>query len=373
MIGAKIKNLIKSRVRLTTAGRYWVAVAVGLVLVGVYKYINLILLMAYFLIALVMLNWWLTRSALKHLAVTLEPFSDGFAGEPRTIRGVLTNHGRRIIRGTQVVAAVGDHECSWYVPQLNAGEAVVLLRSISSSKRGIYPVGEVQLRNSFPFGLVETTAKCGEPRTFACYPRRGDIDFSKLLRQSQTQTLPLGYRRTAVRQLTEGTDIHGLRPFRAGDSPRWIHWRTTARVGELMVREFDRASGPRLTIVVVPSDNDQDFLEASLQLAGTIVWEWSRRQDGRLKLWIPNLGRWECMTLDHRRRAEKIMRRLAAISNSDFQCAELAPTIEDMQPRTRFVYITKGQTEIGTMKSAGALWLDPTVETKVYHPPIAFS
>jgi uncharacterized protein (DUF58 family) len=45
-------------------------------------------------------------------------------------------------------------------------------------------------------------------------------------------------------------ELHAIRPYQPGDSQRSIHWRTTARRGELMVREFGEESSENLVLIV---------------------------------------------------------------------------------------------------------------------------
>src|SRR5262249_49364986 len=63
-------------------------------------------------------------------------------------------------------------------------------------------------------------------------------------------------RRRPRRHPTAQAEFHGLRAFRSGDSPRWIHWRTSARCGELMVREFEDVPPDHLVLVVEPVAGD---------------------------------------------------------------------------------------------------------------------
>jgi uncharacterized protein (DUF58 family) len=82
-------------------------------------------------------------------------------------------------------------------------------------------------------------------------------------------------------------EFHSLRPFRPGDSPRWIHWRTSARRGELMVREFEDVPGQNLVLVfaLTPAPSGQARgLEQAIGLAASIAWEWCRQRGDRLAL-----------------------------------------------------------------------------------------
>src|SRR5204863_4021232 len=91
-------------------------------------------------------------------------------------------------------------------------------------------------------------------------------------------------------------EFHGLRAFRSGDSPRWIHWRTSARCGELMVREFEDVPSDNLILVVDPSLPEKRgrdtlhsgvpspffaLLEDAISLAATICWAWCRQTGDR--------------------------------------------------------------------------------------------
>ncbi len=87
--------------------------------------------------------------------------------------------------------------------------------------------------------------------------------------------------------------FHGLRPFRPGDNPRAVHWRTSARRGEWMVREFEDLPGENLLLVFDPvlegdggrerfSRERLDDFEAAVSLAATIAMEWRGDRGGRL-------------------------------------------------------------------------------------------
>src|SRR5262249_46220176 len=92
------------------------------------------------------------------------------------------------------------------------------------------------------------------------------------------------------RHASARTEFHALRAFRSGDSPRWIHWRTSARRGELMVREFEAPPTDDLIIVLdpyAPGGPPQDAdLEAAVSLVATICWARCRQKGDRLALVI---------------------------------------------------------------------------------------
>jgi uncharacterized protein (DUF58 family) len=74
-------------------------------------------------------------------------------------------------------------------------------------------------------------------------------------------------------------EFHGLRDWRSGDSQRWIHWRATARHGDLIVREFEHQEHHDLVVVLDLSREAGDgrssveLVERAVSLAATLVAE----------------------------------------------------------------------------------------------------
>jgi len=108
--------------------------------------------------------------------------------------------------------------------------------SVACEKRGFYRTGPVSLASSFPLGHAEASQERSDSaQTLTVYPSVFPI-----------AALPLAGARSQMHRgaylLPEsaGTaEFSGMREYRCGDSPRHIHWPTTARVNELMVKEFE--------------------------------------------------------------------------------------------------------------------------------------
>ena len=81
------------------------------------------------------------------------------------------------------------------------------------------------------------------------YPRIGHLTRRWFQIQRQATENRQGQRHDSSAQQVE---YHGLRDYRSGDSPRWIHWRTSARRGELMVKEFEHQNEQDLAILIDP-------------------------------------------------------------------------------------------------------------------------
>jgi uncharacterized protein (DUF58 family) len=87
-------------------------------------------------------------------------------------------------------------------------------------------------------------------------------------------------------------DYHGLREFRDGDNPRWVHWPTSARRGRLMVREFEARHNRDVAILLdpwlpaVPEPRDRDLLELAISFVATVCVDLCERHNLHLVLGI---------------------------------------------------------------------------------------
>lgn len=114
-------------------------------------------------------------------------------------------------------------------------------------KRGYYRLGPVGLASSFPLGLTEARVSRNEGiQSLTIYPDVFQI-IALPLKGAPSQIHRGGY------VLPEGTgaaEFSGLREYRRGDNPKHIHWPTTARLNELMVREYEPLASACLYLIL---------------------------------------------------------------------------------------------------------------------------
>ncbi len=120
------------------------------------------------------------------------------------------------------------------------------------------------------------------------YPRIGHMTRRWFQIQRQATENRQGQRHDSSAQQVE---YHGLRDYRSGDSPRWIHWRTSARRGELMVKEFEHQNEQDLAILIDPwlpraraSTEQRETIEQAISFAATLCVETARHQGRRIIL-----------------------------------------------------------------------------------------
>jgi uncharacterized protein (DUF58 family) len=110
--------------------------------------------------------------------------------------------------------------------------------------RGRYPVERSAAVVEDPFGLERRELALGESAALVVYPRL--VELERLF--SEAGTRARGGRRLLLQRPT-GFDLHSVRDYVEGDSLRKVHWRTTARRGQLMVKELE--DSPREDVAVV--------------------------------------------------------------------------------------------------------------------------
>ncbi|MCX4544084.1 DUF58 domain-containing protein [Streptomyces sp. NBC_01565] len=116
---------------------------------------------------------------------------------------------------------------------------------VRSDLRGRYPLGPLQLRLSDPFGLVELTRSFSTYDTLTVIPRTEELAPVRLAGESS------GYGDGSRRSLAlAGDDDVIPRGYRRGDDLRRVHWRSTARYGELMVRREEQPQRSRATVLL---------------------------------------------------------------------------------------------------------------------------
>jgi uncharacterized protein (DUF58 family) len=230
--------------------------------------------------------------------------------------------------------------------------------------RGRYTFGPLRLTTRFPLGLVRRTIVLEEPKSsLIVYPRLGRLTVGWTRRYGDAAQ---GSRRTTNQQgLMEG-DYHGLREFRPGDSRRWIHWRTTARRGALMVRQFEQQRNQDLCLLVElwrpnqPTDEELAAVELAVSFAATVISERCRRA-GNFML-TGTAAAENTLTRGPASSAllQETLETLAVAEGTadDRLPLLLSEALDTVQPGTNIVVISTRPTQLAAPRFA-TLWADP--------------
>ncbi|QEL15014.1 DUF58 domain-containing protein [Limnoglobus roseus] len=271
--------------RPTREGVLWAVAALAMLFAGSYKLINLLILLGYFMLVLLAVNMWLARRSAYRVRIQRARSEPAFAGAEAARMVTVTNTASR--NGSVTILETSDaHRVEVFVPVLAPGESRTVLAAIRPPRRGRYPTSPMFVIAGYPFGLINYTVPSEPPDTLVVLPTLGHVDGPMLRRWLIRIGAGDNFSRRPVRRhAIQAADVRGVRGYRPGDSPRDIHWRTTARQGELMVREYDSTEPLDLLMVVEPwvpanpTAADQDVVEATFQLAASVFWSWCHGEE----------------------------------------------------------------------------------------------
>jgi uncharacterized protein (DUF58 family) len=182
----------------------------------------------------------------------------------------------RAARGTPLLTATdffdeGRRAARFLVPPLApAGTARAAYR-VPTRRRGRYRVGPLVVRAADPFGLASrSVATVGEVDVLV-RPRVHDIVAPFAVGSRVSADTEAVARRAVVSDL--GDEFLTLREYAVGDDLRRVHWRSTARTGDLMIRQSEARWRSRAAIVldVHPDGHDHDSFEVAVEATASVV------------------------------------------------------------------------------------------------------
>lgn len=279
---------------LTREGLGYCAVMAILLTAGMLQRMNLILLVATTAAGPIVASLFGSRAMMRRLVARRRMAGYVFEGEPLTVDYVLENDRRSmaalaVFVEDQIVPddrAVAVPSPGVFFPRVGAGERSRLRWRGEAPQRGKYQFQRLTLGTRSPFGLIERRTTTTLADQLIVYPRVGRLTRRWLQLQRQATEQRMGRRRDRSARQEE---YHGLRDYRSGDSPRWIHWRTSARLGELMVKEYEQQNEQDLAILIDPwlpraqaAPRQREAVEQAISFAATVCLETCRRQGRRL-------------------------------------------------------------------------------------------
>lgn len=171
----------------------------------------------------------------------------------------------------------GTRGADLLVAPLGRGERTVAAYRLPTERRGLVQVGPLEVVVSDPFGLVSLATAAAPRIELTVYPH---VDRIAPLPYT-TGHDPLAGARQPNSMGRTGEDFYALRPYVIGDDLRRIHWPSTARHDELLVRQNEQPWQGRTTVLldVRKSAHAGDSLEVAVSAAASVVTATARRQD----------------------------------------------------------------------------------------------
>jgi uncharacterized protein (DUF58 family) len=141
--------------------------------------------------------------------------------------------------------SAGEERQQVRIRRLGPASEATYRYELPTTRRGRIEVGPLTLERSDPLGLARNRLATGATATLWVHPKR-----------HPTRTVVAGrprhhhVGRTADDSLRGSADLRDVRPYVVGDEVRHLHWKATARTGQLMVRDFVDPDQPRLTVLL---------------------------------------------------------------------------------------------------------------------------
>lgn len=167
------------------------------------------------------------------------------------------------------VVPVGGGSHRIVVPRLAPGERATVTIALDTNTRGRRQVRAYDGTVTDTLGLAMRKLTTSNTFQYLVRPRVEDLP----------QTMPLAagmsgqqVARSSAERINAGTSM--LRPYLEGDDLRLIHWRTTARVGELMVREGgepELSGRSGITVLLVTQAEAGPEFERAVEVASSLV------------------------------------------------------------------------------------------------------
>jgi uncharacterized protein (DUF58 family) len=199
------------------------------------------------------------------------------AGSPSRVQLVITNRGKRRSPLLTLQDPVGDgRSASVVVAPLRPGESVHASYRLPTEQRGIVPVGPLAVRVTDPFGVAALSSPAAPLVELTIWPAVDDV--APL--PHTTGDDPHGGSDHPNALASAGDDFFALRPYVVGDDLRHVHWKSTARRDELIVRDDEMPWQGRATILLdtrAAAHSPRSF-ERAVSAAASIVVASSRRR-----------------------------------------------------------------------------------------------
>ncbi len=149
-----------------------------------------------------------------------------------------------LVSGQEVCpfAPPSDQVQPFFVSSLFKGQSISLSYQTTCHRRGLFAFSSLKLRSKGPFSLFSTRHALDAPDELLIYPKYHPLKRLRLLENK-------GFADRRALRVGVSSEVIGTREYRSGDSLRQIHWRSTARLGKLVVKEF--LDQDQLTMTVV--------------------------------------------------------------------------------------------------------------------------
>ena len=296
--GTKVGRLNRNRVMLPREGMMYLLIMIVSLCASMIGHSNMLMLVFSIMAGPFIVNGWVTFSLLRRNRVRRTVPARAMCGETISVEVTLQNRklwfsswlmmvhdrvGRASRGGLLSSSAEVGLEPTVLFASVRPGTKRTACYQLRLNRRGRYLFGPLEVSTRFPLGLVERGFITDERGEMLVYPQIGILS-SRWYRESQLAAEMVERQQTRKGMFED--DFHHLRNFRSGDSPREVHWRTSARMNELMVQEFHQSRDQGLILLLDlwqperPTEQDLERIELAVSFAATVCMDHLRQTRG---------------------------------------------------------------------------------------------
>jgi len=201
------------------------------------------------------------------LSVSLRMKNDRIvAGQVAVGRVRVVNESGRRSGSTLVEVTIGRGSGEFLVPPISGNGTWNESFSVMTKRRGVINVGPARAVRSDALGLLRRVRMWDEPVLLHVHPRTVRVPFDATGFQLDVEGVATG------KLSSSDVSFHALRDYEPGDDRRAVHWQSTARLGKLIVRQYEETHRSHHVIVLDTSRDawDHDAFETAVSVAGSL-------------------------------------------------------------------------------------------------------
>jgi uncharacterized protein (DUF58 family) len=303
-------------------------------------------------IALLAIAAILPERILRNIFVRRKPIHPVSVGDQLRVELVLENptkHPKALIQLQDMLPHVLGRPVVHAVESLPPQGSYHWVYFQPTQRRGIYRWQTVQLRTAAPLGLFWCRRSRTEAVKAVVYPTVLPLTRCPLIDEMVRESRLQFSRDRRHQAATEGI-TRSLRPYRWGDPIRLVHWRTSARYGELRVRELEVLTGGQELVICLDSatpwrsgvaaDSPSDPFEQAV-IAAASLYFYANQHHLSVRLWTAGSG--------FVQGTQAVLETLAAVQAGEDQFVENLPPLS-------FIWLTQNPASLQTLPP-GSLWI----------------
>jgi uncharacterized protein (DUF58 family) len=235
------------RLKFTREGKFFVGITLGVGFAAINTANNLLYLLLGMLLALIVVSGVMSELSLRHLTVVRRLPLRAQVGRAHLVEIEVFNHKARVPSYAIEVEDLragqpADKRC--FFLKISPSSAQVAAYRRTPTRRGRDMHVGFRIATRFPFGLFEKSREVPSGGELVIYPAVDALQLPAMAAQGRAAGADLVVARG------HGEEFVGLKLMRPGEDPRDVHWRKSAAVGQLVMRERARETRPDITLTL---------------------------------------------------------------------------------------------------------------------------